>query len=241
LKKKRVRNDPAMWIRAQEVFPAVVDNGLFEAAQTIIRERAFRMSDGEMLEALRGLFQTQGLLSGLIIDETDGLPSSSSYRSRFGTLLRAYSLVGYRPRRDYRYIAINRALRQMYPHVIDEVAGGFTAVGAHIAREADDDLLTINGELSVSIVVVRCRQTQTGSLRWNIRFDTGVAPDITVAVRMDRANEKPLDFYLFPRIDRASADVRLAEENGLSLDAYRFETLDPLYHLAERVRIPEAA
>jgi hypothetical protein len=66
-------------------------------------------------------------------------------------------------------------------------------------------------------------------------------PDITIAVRMDRANERPLDFYLFPRIDRASADVRLAEENGLSLDAYRFDTLDPLYHLAERIRIPEAA
>ena len=45
----------------------------------------------------------------------------------------------------------------------------------------------------------------------------------------------------FPRIDRASADVRLAEENGLSLDAYRFETLDPLYELAKRIRIPEAA
>jgi DNA invertase Pin-like site-specific DNA recombinase len=241
LKKKRVRNDPTMWIRAQEVFPAIVDKGLFETAQTIIQERAFRMSDGEMLDALRGLFETQGLLSGLIIDETDGLPSSSSYRSRFGSLLRAYGLIGYRPRRDYRYIAINRALRRMYPQVVDEVADGFAAVGAEVARNTDDDLLTINGELSVSIIIVRCRQTQTGLLRWNIRFDTGIAPDITVAVRMDSANERPLDFYLFPHIDRASADVRLAEENGLSLDAYRFETLDPLYRLAERTRILEAA
>ncbi|MFD0945023.1 recombinase family protein [Sphingomonas canadensis] len=241
LKKKRVRNEPGMWIRAEDAFPAIIDKGLFEAAQAIIRERAFRLSDDQMLDALRSLFHVEGLLSGLIIDETEGLPSSSSYRARFGSLLRAYSLVGYRPRRDYRYIAINRALRRMHPNVIDEVAKGFAAVGAHVARDADDDLLIVNGELSVSIVIARCRQTQAGSLRWNIRFDTGVAPDITVAVRMDGANERPFDFYLFPRIDRASADVRLAEENGLSLDAYRFDTLDALYHLAERIRIPEAA
>lgn len=241
LKKKRVRNDPAMWIRAQEAFPPIVDRGLFDAAQTIIRERAFRMSDGEMLDALNGLFQTQGLLSGLIIDEADGMPSSSSYRSRFGSLLRAYGLVGYRPRRDYRYIEINRALRRMYPHVIDEIAAGFGAAGAHVARDAADDQLQINRELSISILIARCRPTPAGSLRWNIRFDTGLEPDITVAVRMDKTNRQPFDFYLFPRIDRASADIRLAEDNGLSLDAYRFDTLAPLYALAERARIPEAA
>ena len=50
-------------------------------------------------------------------------------------------------------------------------------------------------------------------------------------------NRRPLDFYLFPGIDLASARIRLAEENGLSLDAYRFETLDILYELAVPVRI----
>ena len=241
LKKKRVRNDPAMWIRAEEVFPAVVDKKLFDAAQTIIRERAFRMSDESMLDVLRQLFQTQGLLSGLIIDEAEGLPSSSSYRSRFGSLLRAYSLVGYRPRRDYRYIGINRALRRMYPHIVEEITNGFRGVGATVALDDKSDILMVNSELAVSIVIVRCRQTQAGSLRWNIRFDTSLKPDITIVVRMNSGNRQPLDFYLFPRIDRASTDIRLAEENGLSLDAYCFDTLEPLYRLAERAQIPEAA
>ena len=241
LKQKRVRNDPMKWIRADDAFPAIVDKNLFEAAQTIIRERAFRMTDTAMLEALHGLFQAEGLLSGLVIDEAEGIPSSSSYRSRFSSLLRAYSLVGYRPRRDYRYIEINQALRRMYPEVVQEIAAGFESANAAVTRGEVGDLLLINGELVVSIVIIRCRQTDAGALRWNIRFDTGLEPDITVAVRMDRANQRPFDFYLFPRIDRAAADIRLAEKNGLSLDAYRFDTLDPLYRLAERIRIPEAA
>ena len=115
LKKKRTRNEPDMWIRADGAFPAIVDETLFDAAQAIIQARNLRLTDAEMLAGLHGLFQREGQLSGIIIDEADGLPSSSAYRSRFGSLLRAYSLVGFRPRRDYRYIEINRVLRKLHP------------------------------------------------------------------------------------------------------------------------------
>ena len=107
LKKKRVRNQPGMWIRSASAFEAVVERDVFNAAQSIIQARSFRMTDAEMLESLRAVLASKGLLSGIVIDESDMLPSSSAYRSRFGSLLRAYELVGYTPERDYRYIATN--------------------------------------------------------------------------------------------------------------------------------------
>lgn len=85
LKKKRVRNGPDMWIRSPGAFAAIVERDLFEAARAIIGARSFRLSDAEMLEALRSLYESKGLLSGIIIDECDGLASSSAYGSRFGT------------------------------------------------------------------------------------------------------------------------------------------------------------
>jgi hypothetical protein len=42
------------------------------------------LSDEEMLEALRELRQEKGLLSGLIIDKAEGLPSSSAYSLSIG-------------------------------------------------------------------------------------------------------------------------------------------------------------
>lgn len=176
----------------------------------------------------------------MIIDETDG-PSSSAYRHRFGSLLRAYSLVGYLPRRDYRYIEINRSLRQLHPEMVDVVITGLEDVGATVRRDPETDLIDVNDEIALSVVIAPCKETPTGALRWRLRFDTGLNPDITVAVRMDAPNRRPLDYYLFPRIDLASTNIRLAEENGLSLDAYRFETLDVLYELAAPVRLREAA
>ena len=79
LKKKRVRNAPEMWIRADGAFAAIVERELFEAARTIIAARSFRLSDEEMLEALAELYQRQGMLSGIIIDECEAMASSSAY------------------------------------------------------------------------------------------------------------------------------------------------------------------
>lgn len=93
LKKKRVRNDPGMWIRVEGAFEPLVDRCLFAAAQAIIRARSCRITNEQMLEGLKGLFQERGYLSGLMIDETEHMPSSSTYRSRFGTLVRAYQSI----------------------------------------------------------------------------------------------------------------------------------------------------
>ena len=194
-----------------------------------------------MLEGLKEVFEAQGFLSGLVIDEADALPSSSAYRSRFGSLLRAYRLVGFKPDRDYRYIEINRRLRELHPDIVAETIAGIEASGGSVERDAKTELLTINGEFTASLVIVRCSETNAGSLRWNIRFDMSLKPDITIAVRMDRPNQRPLDYYLLPRLDMTLPRIRLGEHNGLSLDAYRFETLDPLFDMAVHVPVPEVA
>ena len=203
-----------MWIRAEGAFEPIVDRSLFEAAQAIIRERSHKLSNEEMIAALQRLLQDRGYLSGLIIDETERLPSSSAYQSRFGSLLRAYELVGFTPDRDYRYIEINRELRRMHPHIVTDVIAGIEQTGGSVKQDPATDLLTVNDEFTASIVVVRCRTTPAGSLRWQIRFDVGLWPDITVAVRMDEPNQSALDYYLLPRIDMTAPRLRLAKTMG---------------------------
>jgi len=54
------------------------------------------------------LGKVYGFLSRLVINETEGMPSTSAYAHRFGSLIRAYQMVGFRPDRDYSYLEINR-------------------------------------------------------------------------------------------------------------------------------------
>ena len=61
------------------------------------------------------------------------------------------------------------------------------------------------------------------------------------AVRMDELNQNALDYYLLPRIDMTAPRLRLARDNGIWLDAYRFESLEALFGLAARVNLQEVA
>ena len=102
-------------------------------------------------------------------------------------------------------------------------------------------LFRSNGEFTVAVVIARCLTTSAGSLRWKFRLDTGLRPDITVGVRMDPQNCEPLDYYLLPRIDISAPKIRLAEDNGIFLDTYRFDSLDYFFRLASRIAIRAAA
>ena len=56
---------------------------------------------------------------------------------------------------------------------------------------------------------------------------------------MDGANEAVLDYYLLPLPILDTNRIGLAEENGLMLDAFRFETLDQFFAMARRALISE--
>jgi DNA invertase Pin-like site-specific DNA recombinase len=241
LKQRRVANRPDTWVRADGVFPSIVDRALFERARQIIDQRGNHYSDDELLTLLQTVLEEEGSLSGLIIDERDGMPSSGLYRHRFGSLLRAYSLIGYAPDRDYRFIEINRRIRESLPRLVADIVAGLEGAGGLVSCSPITHLLSINEEFTASVVLARSFETRAGSLRWEIRFDSGLAPDVTVAVRLDRSNQQPLDYYILPSIDMNTGRLRMAEDNALSLDAYRFDSLEFLYSMAAQTSFSEAA
>ena len=241
LKRKHVENPPDRWIRADGVFERIIEPELFFKAQAIILARCQKFTDEEMLEKLRGLLGRHGHINGILIDEAEDLPSSAAFRYRFGSLISAYQLIGYDPQIDYSFIEINRRLRKQHPEIVASVVQKIEALGASAAWDEKADLLWVNNEMRVSIVLCRHTQTGAGSSRWLIRLDAGLKPDITIAVRMDATNEGIRDYYVLPGIDMTWDNLRIAEANGIYLDTYRFDTLDYLFGMAERVKLEEAA
>ena len=241
LKTRHVRNAPSEWVRHDDAFPALVSQALFDQARFIIKQRAKRLTDEEMLALLADILKQNGYLSGLIIDEFDDGPSSSAYQSRFGSLLRAYALVGYVPEHDYRYIDINRALRRLHPSIVKSVIDGVIAAGGTAIQNLENDTLLINDEITVSVVIARCKLTSGGDRRWKIRLDERLRPDLTICIRMDDENMHAHDYYVLPRMTLAEGVLRLADHNGLSLDAFRLETLDGFFDLAKRTPFRKAA
>jgi DNA invertase Pin-like site-specific DNA recombinase len=241
LKIAHKKNPPEQWIRSDGAFEPIVPAELFRRAQEVIARRNDQLTDDEMLDQLRGVLTQVGFLSGWVIDESIGIPSSSAYASRFGSLLRVYSLIGFRPRRDYRYLEINRMLRDQHPPMVDEVTKGIASLGGCFTRDPLTDLLLVNGEFTVSVVIVRCKTTMSGARRWVVRLDRSLMADITIIVRMNVSNSLAHDYYVLPSIDFPADMQELKEENHFFLEAYRFDDLSLFYALTARTRCREAA
>jgi hypothetical protein len=114
-------------------------------------------------------------------------------------------------------------------------------LGGSVARDGPKGLITINGEFTGSIVIARCLSTRGGgAMRWNVRLDTALRPDITIAVRLAPDNEQPMDYYLLPHIDIKASRLRIAQRNAIFLDAYRSDTLHRFFQISARTRLGSA-
>ncbi|MEN8742451.1 MAG: recombinase [Phaeobacter gallaeciensis] len=187
---------------------------------------------------MKRLYADAGQLSGVLIDQTPDMPSSSAYRNRFGSLARAYEMIGYRSDRDQERIALNKRLRAMHPEIIARTEAAIAEVGGTVARDPKTDLLTINDKMVVSLVLARCQPQGDGRLRWRIRFDPmRYQADVTLAVRLDPDNREELDYYLLTWLDLPLQEIRLCNRTSIAFDAFGFEDLGFFYGMAERVGI----
>ena len=130
---------------------------LFEAAQAIIRERSIDSRTRRCWTLCSACLQERGYLSGLIIDETEGCPSSSAYQVASAACYVPMSWSASRP------IATTATSRSIAPSAACTRRSWPTRSRASRTLEVgrsgpDTDLLTINDEFTASIVVVRCRR-----------------------------------------------------------------------------------
>lgn len=241
LKTRRVSNVVDDWVRYNQAFHPLVCQEVFDRAQEIIRRRSAYVPDEAILESLRKLLAQTGKLSGEIIDSAEITPSSDMYRKRFGSLLRAYTLIGFNPRQSYDYLRVSKTLIDLHSSTLASVERNLLAAGISVARESSGQLLWVNGEVKVAVLIARCLTSCTGSRQWKLRLDKIPYADIVVIVRMSSDNVSIVDYYILPLLDSGYAVVRLNEYNDLSFEAYRINDLECLHEMFSRAPIRRVA
>ena len=239
LKSRLVKNPKNEWVRCDKAYKPIISKKKYNKAQEIIQLRSVHLTNEELLEKLKQKLESNGKLSGFIIDEDDTGPSSSVYRTRFGGLLRAYTLIGYKPEHDYSYIQINEALRSFYSGIIEDFKGEILKSNCYIDEYKYALMLYINDELLISVLITKCTPMKSGKLRWKVRFDNSQKADITIVIRMDSQNISPLDFYIIPKIENEYSKMCMTETNNIRLDLYRFDNLDKLLQIITRMKVRE--
>jgi Recombinase len=104
LGQKKVNNPQHLWVRGVAAIDPIVDRSLFARAQKIMAERYVTIPEDQMLLRLRVTLHRKGRLDSSIINSAAGVSHASSYVKHFGSLRKAYALIGYTAPHDCDWI-----------------------------------------------------------------------------------------------------------------------------------------
>ncbi len=83
------------WILVPGAFEPIVDPATFAEAQKVLGQHRCQRTDEELLNDLRRLLASESRLSYTLIKNSPDLMAPGTYSERFGSLRKAYRLIGY--------------------------------------------------------------------------------------------------------------------------------------------------
>jgi DNA invertase Pin-like site-specific DNA recombinase len=195
-----VRLPKSKWILTPGAFAPIVDRATFVSAQQILQSRTIHQSNEELLNRLRALLAFAGRLSPRLIEESDDIPSPSTFVHRFGGLRRAYELIGYD--RNFKFIDLRGRIQLLREELLMRIRGMFPD-RVSIVRPGLKwrSRLRLSNGLIVSVLIARSvRPWRTA--RWRILPVLHECGFVTLLARLDDSNRSFLDYHVFPDVGR---------------------------------------
>jgi DNA invertase Pin-like site-specific DNA recombinase len=232
LKSRRRRNEQALWVRLEGAIAPIVSRDLWERARQRLKTAADDLPKEQMLRLLQKLLHKRGTLSSALIAADDELPSSKAYVRLFGSLQEAYRAIGYVPQfkpRWHESYYRNGAIRK---RVMAEILQGLHVRG--FSLQTSGRLLSVDGSLRIAIVTACHQKARSGHSRWVFRRHGYQDADVLLVIRMDKAGERLVDYYLLPNNMFSSCQCSVATLRSAAHERYRIESLKTLFELLEK-------
>jgi len=227
LKGKWRRNPKKEWICKAGAYQAIVPHERFEKAASRIEALKRQITDEEMLDQLTALWCKAGHLSTFIVDRSRYTLSANTYRARFGSLSKAFRLIGFRNREN---IGSNAELRKRIAlNLKVEIAKrGGTVDACPWNRQ-----FIVNGEISVNIKIGRLKSG--GPRIWQFGYVSPTKPDILIGARIEKRGGDIVDYFILPFLFLPhGAWVTTSASSAERLSRFRSPTLEPLYAMLAR-------
>jgi DNA invertase Pin-like site-specific DNA recombinase len=230
ISRKWQRNPKDIWVRHEGAFQAVVPKDRFERACQRLAQLARPMTNNEMLDFLTALWCKSDHLSGRIVDTSKSAPSTHSYVARFGSMAKAFQMIGFKNRENYGY---NAHLRK---HLIAEMRAEIIRRGGSLEVSPWNKHVIVNAELRIGIFISRLKNK--GPQIWQFGYRSTTKPDILLGARVMKRGGPIEDFFILPfMLLPHGVWITTSQSSGPRLDRFRSESLEPLYRLCARSKV----
>jgi DNA invertase Pin-like site-specific DNA recombinase len=197
-----VKLPQSAWVLTPGAFEPLIDHTTYSSAQRILQGRTINKSDAELLDSLRALLAKRGRLSLSLIKNSDDVPSPSTYRHRFGSLRRAYELIGYGRPAQFGPIDLRRRTQALREELISQIAEMFPdQVSVVRCGGRWRSRLRMKNGLIVSVLIARSVRPWK-AVRWRVNAVRHERGCMTLLARLREGNESFLDLHILPYIDR---------------------------------------
>lgn len=188
------------WLVVSGAFQPIVDYPTFAQAQHILYRRSLNKSSDELLATLKALLAREGRLSISLIQNCPDAVSPATYTSRFGSLRRAYELIGYGHSQDFGPIDMRRRTQAFRVELMEEIMELFPGEFSLMRRGGRwrAQLRHRSGECIAILIVRSFLDPRWRNPRWIVRPIPAESQWITLMARLDDKNSSFLDFHLLP-------------------------------------------
>jgi len=221
--------DPEQWVVMPRAFKPVVDRQTFDRVQTVHRRRSFPMPDEVLLEKLRGLLASVGNLSQSILAHSPGVPHPTTYIGHFGSLRRAFELVGYRlPSRQLGISNQCRRRRHLQRVLIAEIERLFPNQ-ARVPFVRNRPVFRLDDGTTVPMRICYCFETPgRKQIRWFLTVPRRNRHLATLICLCNRTNDGFEGFHIVWGIEIGTKYTIQGEDDPLLQRGHRLDGLSEL-------------
>jgi DNA invertase Pin-like site-specific DNA recombinase len=235
-----MRKPTSEWTLTPGSYEPIVDSAIFRTAQQVLLRRTINKSDEELLESLRSLLVQKGRLSLTLIKDSD-LPSPSTYAHRFGSMSRAYELIGYRSPRNSSMLDMRRRTQALREELIEQLVKLFPKELLIVQRATRwRRRLRLRTGRHISVLVARATRPWKDEIRWQVDPVSHEGRLVTLLVRLDIHNKTIQDFYVIPNVDRSNRFTVKLEDAWLDRGE-RLAGLEDFCDVVKRVCVPSSS
>ncbi|RDS80018.1 recombinase family protein [Dyella psychrodurans] len=225
---------PCKVIRYEHAFPPLIPVTQFREAAERIQYRFRTFDDETMIRMLKRLYEERGRISKSVIESSYEMPKYTTYRDRFGTLLRAYEMAGIPTFKNCSYIDRNRTKRIDTENALDQLMDELRLDEHLVVPDRKHNIVLVDNRWSIFIRLIRARPNRAGKIEWIFQVRPSQRADFLLLIRLDKTGEIVFDQYLVPMLSIRPGLTRMSPSNDLGTDMYRINSFSAVRELAER-------
>lgn len=207
----RLRVPREKWIVKQGAFKPIVNPEIFAAAQRALHDRTFYRSDEDLLDRLRSLLKKEHRLTLHGFDTSREVPAVRTFVERFGSMKRAYDLIGcVYPKDPFNMPSVRKLMRKtrrrnegLRRQLLRAICKSFHSEAVESRIEAyGRPVICFRKGLRVATLTVPTFKTPLGKLRWMVPPLRASGSHVTLLCRCNAMDDAFQDLYLVPSVDQ---------------------------------------